>query len=60
MSAPRHSGPYLAAAPPRDVPLTAEQVTAELEARDRGIASAYTMQAVTEIASTATDRATYT
>ena len=48
-------GPYLAAAPSRDVPLTAEQITAQLHARDRGIAAAYTMQAATEIAATATD-----
>lgn len=53
-------GPYLAAAPPRDVPLTAEQVTTELEARDRGIASAYKMQAAAESASTATDLSTPT
>ena len=52
-------GPYLAAAPPCDVPLTADQVTAELDARDRGVANAYTMQAATQIASTATDLPTY-
>jgi hypothetical protein len=52
-------GPYLAEAPPRDVPVTAEQITAELHARDRGIAAAYTLQAVTEIATTAADLPTY-
>lgn len=52
-------GPYLVAAPPRDVPLTAEQITSALEDRDRGIAAAYTMQAATEIISTATDLPTY-
>ncbi len=52
-------GPYLAAAPPREVPLTPAQITAELEARDRGIAAAYTMQSATQIASTATDLPTY-
>ena len=32
---------------------------AELDARDRGVANAYTMQAATQIASTATDLPTY-
>lgn len=52
-------GPYLTAAPPRAVPVTAEQITAELAARDRGVAVAYTIQAATEIAATATDLPTY-
>lgn len=52
-------GSYLAPAPPRAVPLTAEQITAELAARDRGIAAAYTLQAATEVAATSTDRPSY-
>lgn len=52
-------GSYLAPAPPRAIPATAEQITADLAARDRGIAAAYTMQAATEVAATTTDRPAY-
>lgn len=52
-------GSYLAPAAPRAIPVTEEQITAELAARDRGIADAYTMQAATEIAATTTDRSAH-
>lgn len=52
-------GDYLAPAPPREVPVSAEEITAKLEERDRGIAAAYAMQAATEIASTTNDPSAY-